>query len=268
MILSAPFDSAVTVNTVMQNAVIQTNISEFNASSSSAIALLETDLQSMEFNYQSASYNWGLSTEANYQSSNDYDLGIFASTRRHLDYGYHSHYQAPRRRLQDDIIESFLQDHPVVAFENQWIIFTAGCMGAGKTHTLRELTKQDPFSLNLQSFVTVDPDEIRSQLPEFELYKKKDPLHAGEYTGKEAGMLAEILTEEALNRGNSVLVDGSLKNAEWHKAYFESLRKKYPKLKLGMIHVTAPLEDILLRVEVSAKDGVRHCFKSTVFGQT
>lgn len=208
---------------------------------------------SKEFDY--SSYNWGLSTEANFQSTNDYDLGMFASVRRHLDYGYHSHYEAPRTRLQDDIIESFLADHPVEKDTNndQWIIFTAGCMGAGKTYTVRELSKHDVFSFALNSFVSVDPDEIRGKLPEFEVYKEKDPLHAGEFTGKEAGMLAEILTEEALNRGNNVIVDGSLKDAAWYKAYFESLRRKYPKLKLGIIHVTAPLEDILHRVEHRAR---------------
>ncbi|CAJ1913586.1 unnamed protein product [Cylindrotheca closterium] len=201
------------------------------------------------------SYNWGSSTNDNYQSENDYDLGIFASIRQQLDYEYHSYYKAPRRRLQDDIIESFLSDHPIddTNSSDQWIIFTAGCMGAGKTHTLRELSKDDIFSFDLNSFVSVDPDEIRSQLPEYRVYIEKDPLHAGEFTRKEAGMLVEILTEEALERGNNVLVDGSLKDAVWYKAYFEMLRHKYPRIKIGIIHVTAPVEDILQRVEQRAQ---------------
>jgi hypothetical protein len=200
-----------------------------------------------------SSFNWGSSTSDNYRSENDYDLGIFSSIRQNLDYEYHSYYKAPRRRLQDDIITSFLSDHPIEkdTDSDQWIIFTAGCMGAGKTHTLRELSNNDVFSFDLKSFVSVDPDEIRSELPEYKVYTEKDPLHAGEFTRKEAGMLVEILTEEALERGNNVLVDGSLKDAVWYKAYFEMLRQKYPRLKIGIIHVTAPVDDILLRVEVS-----------------
>lgn len=229
------------------NDFLRDQVSGLNPSAISPI----TD--TVEFDY--SSYNWGSSTDDNDKSENDFDLGIFASIRQDLDYEYHTHYKAQRRRLQDDIIESFLADHPVEKDYNcdQWIIFTAGCMGAGKTHTLRELSNKDIFAFDLKSFVSVDPDEIRNKLPEFKVYIKKDPLHAGEYTRKEAGMLAEILTEEALERGNSVLVDGSLKDAVWYKAYFESLRRSYPRLKIGIIHVIAPVDDILNRVERRAQ---------------
>jgi hypothetical protein len=68
----------------------------------------------------------------------------------------------------------------------------------------------------LESFVTVDPDEIRRRLPEFLGYIQRSPEKAGELTRKEAGMMAEILTISALEQGMNVLVDGSLKDAAWH----------------------------------------------------
>ena len=151
--------------------------------------------------------------------------------------------------LQDAIIESFLSTNAPEANKptnpEPWIIFTAGAMGAGKSYTVRQLHKQG--TLPMESYVSVDPDEIRRCLPEFDGYLKSAPDKAGEHTRKEAGMMAEVLTKAALEQGENVLVDGSLRDAEWYLNYFEGLRKSYPHIKIGIIHVTAPLEAVLER---------------------
>ena len=66
----------------------------------------------------------------------------------------------------------------------------------------------------------------------------------------EAGMVSEILTLAALEKGKNVLVDGSLRDSDWYQGYFASLRNDYPLLKIGIIHVTAPREAIIERAEV------------------
>ena len=121
-------------------------------------------------------------------------------------------------------------------------------MGAGKTHVMKQLHSNGQFPL--ETFVSVDPDEIRRLLPEFQVYVESCPERAGELTRKEAGMVAEILTEAALERGQNVLVDGSLRDAAWYAAYFQTLRQSFHSLKLGIIHVTAPIGEIFQRVEV------------------
>eukprot|EP00980_Cylindrotheca_fusiformis_P022837 scaffold9825_cov203-Cylindrotheca_fusiformis.AAC.6 len=205
-------------------------------------------------------YNWERSTEENFRSNHTALYGTFTSIREVLDYEYHSHYCSSRQLFQDTIIESLLPtDEPVLEDKDkceQWIVFSAGVMGAGKTHTINELTskkQESHLSWIRRPFVSVDPDEIRLLLPEFHQYVAKNPEEAGENTRKEAGMLAEILTEAALERGQNVLVDGSLRDAEWYVSYFKALRDSYPCLKLGIIHVTAPAEDIYERVERRAK---------------
>ena len=87
-------------------------------------------------------------------------------------------------------------------------------------------------------------------MPEFQVYAQKNPDIAGKLTRKEAGMVAEILTKAALERGQNVLVDGSLRDVIWYQAYFAELRQTFPKLRLGIIHVTAPTEAIFKRVQV------------------
>lgn len=99
-------------------------------------------------------------------------------------------------------------------------------------------------------FSLQDPDEIRRQLPEFHLYVELAPELAGELTRKEAGYIAEILTLAGLRAGKNVLVDGSLRDCEWYKGYFERLRRGFKNLRLAIIHVTAPREAIFQRAAV------------------
>jgi predicted kinase len=102
----------------------------------------------------------------------------------------------------------------------------------------------------LDDFVKVDPDSVRHQLPEFELYVQKEPETAGILTRKEAGMISEICIEAALRRGQNVLVDGTLRNSTWYQDYFANLRERYPQLQIGILHVTAPREAVISRAMV------------------
>lgn len=207
-----------------------------------------------------------LSTEDNYKSTTEDEEdnfcgSKFASIRRGLDYTFHKHYKCERLMFQDSIVESLL--HPASEgseSENQeeacpatlgrhWAIFTAGAMGAGKSYTIKKLEEKGRFPLS--QFVVVDPDSIRRQLPEFERYVEIAPERAGELTRKEAGKVAEILTQAALERGQNVLIDGTLRNSTWYIDHFQELRQRYPKLKLGILHITAPREAILERAMVS-----------------
>lgn len=118
-------------------------------------------------------------------------------------------------------------------------------MGSGKSHTLEWLHAQHAFPL--EAFVRVDPDHIRELLPEFYQYTAIDPTTAGEYTQKEVGYISEILVLSALEAGCSVLVDGSLRDHDWHTMYFYKLRNLHPKLKIAIIEVKSSLITSLRR---------------------
>lgn len=170
--------------------------------------------------------------------------GPYAEIRESLDYDFHSNYVQERQAIQDQIIQRILDrgssssphhddddgalTHVKKASPrelgpdcrrmnggdgegNQWIVFTAGPMGAGKSHTLRWLSKRGYFplddyvvvsspSLLLPTFLPVpyslimsssssqgDPDNIRNELPEIEGYIKVNPSTAGSLTHREAG---------------------------------------------------------------------------------
>ena len=126
------------------------------------------------------------SSSSSSQPSSQYQFwGKYAHIRSQLDYNYHSYYHPERQVLQDSIIELMMNsttvmDSSTISLESSsgghsksksnstqiiqtcstpasdpWIVFTAGAMGAGKTHTIRYLHQHQHFPL--KAFVTVDP---------------------------------------------------------------------------------------------------------------
>lgn len=200
------------------------------------------------------------STENYHRSDQEKNYGTYASIRSHVDYDYHAYYSRSRQLFQDSIIDSMLESTSIEDEYGQqcsqptrpWIVFSAGVMGAGKTHVVKELDRSGFFPL--QSFVSVDPDQIRHNfLPEFDFYVQQCPELAGERTRKETGMIAEILIQAALQKGQNVLVDGTLRDADWHRQYFRDLRVQYPNIRIAILHIVAPREIVFQRAESRAK---------------
>eukprot|EP00467_Chlorarachnion_reptans_P019800 CAMPEP_0114500416 /NCGR_PEP_ID=MMETSP0109-20121206/7950_1 /TAXON_ID=29199 /ORGANISM="Chlorarachnion reptans, Strain CCCM449" /LENGTH=347 /DNA_ID=CAMNT_0001678071 /DNA_START=260 /DNA_END=1303 /DNA_ORIENTATION=- len=187
--------------------------------------------------------------------------GPFAKSRDQLDYSYHAVYQRRRRLLQDQIVLKILKDqgcaserirnaNPELLGSPRWLIFTAGAMGSGKGYTMRWLESNGYFPLN--AFVYVDPDEIRTQLPEWTGYVEANAAKAARLTNRESGLITEILVQEALKRSHNVVIDGTLRDYEWYKIAISKFRKHYPDHKIAIVHVTAPLHIIRNRVRQRA----------------
>lgn len=165
-----------------------------------------------------------------------------------LDYTYHKKYTEARVMLQDRIISDMCaggnsQEDLLLP----WVIFTAGAMGAGKGFVMGWMEKQG--CLPLDRFVVVDPDHIRQTLPEWNGYVAKDPLTAAVKTQKEAGHIAEILGYKALRERWNVIFDGSLRDVEWYKVYFQKLRQTFPGIRVMILHIQAEREAVLRRAE-------------------
>jgi hypothetical protein len=125
-------------------------------------------------------------------------------------------------------------------------------MGAGKGYICKWLDSKG--ALPLQQFITVDPDQIRSMLPEWDGYVKRDPELAAVKTQKEAGHIAEILGYKALRERSNVIFDGSLRDVKWYKAYFQKLRHCFPGIRIMILHIQAEKEEVLKRAEKRGKE--------------
>lgn len=178
--------------------------------------------------------------------------GLHRDIRPLLDYTYHKKYCNARVRLQDQLILKAAANGSVQSdLLLPWVIFTAGAMGAGKGYVTRWMEKQG--CLPLSQFVVVDPDAVRQSLPEWAGYVAKDPLTAAIKTQKEAGHISEILGYKALRERWNVIFDGSLRDVEWYKGYFQNLRKQFPGIRLMILHIVAEREAVLKRAEERGK---------------
>ena len=82
-------------------------------------------------------YDFGKSTQENYNSDDGKFAGPFASIRENLDLDYHGNYTEARQLFQDEIIVKLLDGASVTDEQNgmvcstptePWIVFTAGVM--------------------------------------------------------------------------------------------------------------------------------------------
>lgn len=58
---------------------------------------------------------------------------------------------------------------------------------------------------------------------------------------RQAGLMAEILEETALLQGRNILVDGSMRDGVWYTLHVGDLRRRFPQLRVAIIHVRAVL---------------------------
>jgi len=200
-------------------------------------------------------YDWNATTSENYRADATPGNfhGAYKDVRARMDYSYHVNYVKSRQLLQDEIVNHWR--HQGVSSDRPWIIFTAGAMGAGKSHTVKMLQAFGCCSLTHMS--KVDPDTVKYQLPEMVHYIQKNPgpkpdkniIYAGHATHNESAFIQEIIVREMLEESKSMIIDGSLSNADWYRDYILMIRAKYPHFRIGIIHVVCDADIIWERVQ-------------------
>ena len=168
-------------------------------------------------------YDFSKSTAANRAGSAGAYGGPHAEVRATLDYGWHTNPTRARQAVQDAIVEGILAKASCAADDGRpWLVFTAGPMGAGKTHLLRWLCAQG--IVDTSRFVLTDVDRVRRLLPEWHALLAHDPNTAGEMTQKESGLVVEVAQAAALARGLPLIIDGCLRDVDWWRGYIERIR--------------------------------------------
>jgi hypothetical protein len=128
-----------------------------------------------------------------------------------------------RNELHDAIIEKFLKDK-IKSTDGGVIIFlaTGGLPGAGKGTILegaiREMMEIPEQEQNTDKYyVKVDPDSIKSHLPE---YHNPDKTYNSSLVHRESGDIAEKIRQKGLTEGYSILYDASMRDSPeftWYK---------------------------------------------------
>jgi hypothetical protein len=110
-------------------------------------------------------------------------------------------------------------------------------MGVGKGYVLSTLHKSGLFPLD--TFLKIDPDMLKIELPEMSGYLRVDPESAATKIHRESTQMADVLFEHALLNLTPMLVDGSLRDVDYHRSLFKRIRSDFSKFRIAIIHVTA-----------------------------
>jgi hypothetical protein len=163
--------------------------------------------------------------------------------KKYIDFTWHIIYPLEREALHAQIIsDHFVNKHKTT---NPTIIFTGGCYGAGKGHTIRYLDSIG--KIKLDDFVYVDPDKIRTKFPEYQTLLDVSQEEMGEITSREAGYIVELIEYYALENNYNIIIDGSLKDWKWHVPHFELINQSFSQFQIIVIFVVASLETIIKR---------------------
>jgi len=192
------------------------------------------------------------STENLYKNINTNEfVGQYQSYRRKMDYSYFNNYTIERQIMQDGIISKYLL--PINKKKKRpWILFTCGCFGAGKSHSIRYLDSMG--KLKIDDYIYIDPDKIKYELPESKNLIKSEPVKAGTLLHKESTYLSLLLQYIILDCSYPLIIDGSLKDTIWYHSHINWIYNNYPQYIIGIIKVEAKLDLILSRCELRGKE--------------
>ena len=168
--------------------------------------------------------------------------GKYVSIREHLDYNYHQDYPESRQLLQDQIIDFFLNGYTKSTRQPPLLLYTAGAMGSGKSHSIRRLFSdpENNYQIDLANTLIIDPDKFKDLIPEYLDLQQTNPENAATIVHQESGFLSEILFEVALQERLNVIKDGSMVDVAWHQQEIKRIREMYPAYQEIMImYVTA-----------------------------
>jgi adenylylsulfate kinase-like enzyme len=194
----------------------------------------------------------------------------FRASRSKLDYKYHKNPKLERQQYQDVVLSRVLDvDDDLGSEDNEssksrskesieqrpFLVYTAGPMGVGKSYVLSQLHQRGIFPL--EHFVKIDPDMLKSELPEMAGYLQHDAESAATKLHKESTQMSDVLFEHALAENRNVLVDGSLRDVDWYNQLFRRVRHEFPQYTLIIIYVSASADTIKARARKRAENSGR-----------
>lgn len=110
-------------------------------------------------------------------------------------------------------------------------ILTMGVPASGKSSAVRNVVA------DRNNFVHVDPDQIKSLLPEFQEAKAQRAKDAASIVHWESGWLAEQMRDEAVAKRMNLIFDGVGRDPEYYKDMIHMLKHTGYHVRLVMTHV-------------------------------
>lgn len=144
--------------------------------------------------------------------------------------GADGEYTEERKALHSEIASGFLNNaEPVPANMKPVAVIMMGGPGSGKSSTTQ--------GMSFDNFVSVDPDAVKKQIPEYNEGVEGRALNAAFMAHDESSDIAGQIREQAIADNKNVLLDGTGKDGPKMKAQVKALAEKGYHIKLIMPHI-------------------------------
>ena len=137
-----------------------------------------------------------------------------------------------RKQLHIDIIDKVLSKYP--SQTKPYIHFILGSIGSGKTSLKDKVTQEK----EVKSFLYINFDDLKKQLPEYEILKKLNPKKAAHFVQSESAKLAGTLYSKAIKNKINIIYEKNVRLNKDKKLHLTSeIKKVFKKQYQVTIHV-------------------------------
>ena len=110
-----------------------------------------------------------------------------------------------RQKLHKNIIDKYIKKYS--SQEKPYIHFILGSIGSGKTSLKDTVVKKE----EIKSFLYINFDELKRQLPEYEILKNLNPKKAAEFVQSESAKLAGNLYRKAVKQKINIMYEKNIR---------------------------------------------------------
>ena len=134
-----------------------------------------------------------------------------------------------RNKLHENILQSTLSKYR--SSNKPYIHFLFGSIGSGKTSAKDRILTDKNSKVD---FVFINFDDLKKQLPEYELLKKLNPKKAALFVQSESSKLAGKLFKKAIKEKYNIMFEKNIRKVQMVK---EEIKKALKKDYLVFIHI-------------------------------
>ena len=138
-----------------------------------------------------------------------------------------------RKELHNKILKEILNKYK--SANNPRIHFLLGSIGSGKTSVKDQILMNEQ---NKKDFVFINFDDLKKELPEYELLKKLCPKKAAQFVQSESAKLAGTLFKKAIKKKRNILFEKNIRRGGNGKIQLiEDISKTVKQDYLIFIHI-------------------------------
>ncbi|MBD7965443.1 zeta toxin family protein [Fictibacillus norfolkensis] len=159
-------------------------------------------------------------------------------------------YTKEREALHQKIMATLIKQSKMDSFQPPVAILVGGGSASGKTSLCQTIVKQN-LKKKKRKLITIDPDEIKKLIPEYQAFQKTFPSSAATLVHKESVDISEKLVNRMIESERSFLLEGTMaKTGKYVSLVNRLLNRRY---EVNVYIVDVPVHVAIEREAIRAR---------------